>query len=565
MEQRKNTKVLKILIITISILILVLIGIVAYLYFQTDLLRSDKELFFKYIAQMGDTENGFIDNQIMQYFSKKENTPYTNDGTIRLKMESRDIDEQTKKSLDDFNISFNGKVDTLGNKSEQEISLNYSDDVKFPIIYRQIKETLGLKTEFVSKSFIAIDTNNTSTLPYDIASTINQVKSILEKAKETEQVEMTEQEKQIINKYFQVLNQSIDKSKFSKVEESNSTGYKLILTEEDFRNIIVKLLETLKDDQIALDKINEYMQKLNASNTIEKSVIENLIEELNNTQIENSQQFEITVYNKNKKTNKLKISAGEVTITLEKIKGSNQTSISISLNLTTGGVFADDNKEMNLLLAVNLTGLETMQNVKEDYQITFKSGDESGTYQIGNAVNFAQNVDIEEFSEENSLVLNDFEEEQVTNFLENVIQRIEEVNKQQMEELGLKEDENPLFYMTLSGLSRRTSTLPDTQMNEMMISTFNATWSKYEGTQAGVTVKGLMTELDVELDTENIDSYKEYGLKIEEINFNGEEYEATRENIAFIKEEMSLEKEYRVEFESKEDTGAIYRIVINEK
>lgn len=565
MEQRKNTKVLKILIITISILILVLIGIVAYLYFQTDLLRSDKELFFKYIAQMGDTENGFIDNQIMQYFSKKENTPYTNDGTIRLKMESRDIDEQTKKSLDDFNISFNGKVDTLGNKSEQEISLNYSDDVKFPIIYRQIKETLGLKTEFVSKSFIAIDTNNTSTLPYDIASTINQVKSILEKAKETEQVEMTEQEKQIINKYFQVLNQSIDKSKFSKVEESNSTGYKLILTEEDFRNIIVKLLETLKDDQIALDKINEYMQKLNASNTIEKSVIENLIEELNNTQIENSQQFEITVYNKNKKTNKLKISAGEVAITLEKIKGSNQTSISISLNLTTGGVFADDNKEMNLLLAVNLTGLETMQNVKEDYQITFKSGDESGTYQIGNAVNFAQNVDIEEFSEENSLVLNDFEEEQVTNFLENVIQRIEEVNKQQMEELGLKEDENPLFYMTLSGLSHRTSTLPDTQMNEMMISTFNATWSKYEGTQAGVTVKGLMTELDVELDTENIDSYKEYGLKIEEINFNGEEYEATRENIALIKEEMSLEKEYRVEFESKEDTGAIYRIVINEK
>ena len=44
-----------------------------------------------------------------------------------------------------------------------------------------------------------------------------------------------------------------------------------------------------------------------------------------------------------------------------------------------------------------------------------------------------------------------------------------------------------------------------------------------------------------------------------------EEYEATRENISFIKQEISTEKNYKIEFEKEENTGAIYRAVINEK
>ena len=71
----KATGLLKILIITISIMILVLIGVIAYLYFQTDMFKTNKTLFFKYVAQAGNEETGFIDNQTIQYFEKKENTP----------------------------------------------------------------------------------------------------------------------------------------------------------------------------------------------------------------------------------------------------------------------------------------------------------------------------------------------------------------------------------------------------------------------------------------------------------------------------------------------------------
>ena len=53
--------------------------------------------------------------------------------------------------------------------------------------------------------------------------------------------------------------------------------------------------------------------------------------------------------------------------------------------------------------------------------------------------------------------------------------------------------------------------------------------------------------------------------KIKEINFNGEEYDASEQNIAFIKDDIKDDKEYRVDFERDQDSGIIYRVVISER
>ena len=49
------------------------------------------------------------------------------------------------------------------------------------------------------------------------------------------------------------------------------------------------------------------------------------------------------------------------------------------------------------------------------------------------------------------------------------------------------------------------------------------------------------------------------------MNFNGEEYEVNGQNIAALKEEVIAENYYRVEFERDQETGLIYRAVINPK
>ena len=68
MNQKKNTKILLILIIIIVIIILAGVGI---LVFATDIFKSDKEMFFKYMADIGDSKKGFIDDGLKQYFEKK--------------------------------------------------------------------------------------------------------------------------------------------------------------------------------------------------------------------------------------------------------------------------------------------------------------------------------------------------------------------------------------------------------------------------------------------------------------------------------------------------------------
>lgn len=567
MEQRKNAKILKILIIVVSIMILVLIGTIAYLYLQTDILKSDKNLFFKYVSQVGSAENGFIDNQITQYFSKKVNTPYTNSATFKTDMKVQEADDQVK-AVNNFNITFKGKTDNQANKTEQEISLNYSSNVNFPFTYRKTGDSVGIQTQYISKNFVAIDAGDTSTSSNDTINFVKQINEAFKKTKEVQKVEITEQEKeQILNRYMEVLIQNIGDEKFSKVTETSSKGYKLTLTVEDLKNIEIKLLETLKDDQLALDKLNEYIKLSENTKTITKSDIESAITEIEKNEIEENKQFEITVYNKNGKLNKLEISTEIFNITINKIKGNNQVSTSINLEVK------DESNPLKVLVAGAFNGLETMETVQEAYQLTLQLGqDNSVTYTINNNVSFAQSVDIEGFDEENSVTLNDFEEEQVNNFLQAVGERITEVNKQQMEEIGLEESQNPLFNLfPLSSLLSSTSNSGfdmisnfengktfNGQLDETEIAAFNSEYEMYVDTNSpGVTTKGLMTIID--------SNNEKDGYKIKEINFNGEEYEATRENIAFIKEEISTEKNYKVEFEKDENTGLIYRTVINEK
>ena len=71
-----------------------------------------------------------------------------------------EIDYDMIEKLQDFNITYSGKVDNTNSSSEQEIILNYSEDVNFPFKYKYTNETLGLQSEYVSSKYIGIENNN---------------------------------------------------------------------------------------------------------------------------------------------------------------------------------------------------------------------------------------------------------------------------------------------------------------------------------------------------------------------------------------------------------------------
>lgn len=348
---------------------------------------------------------------------------------------------------------------------------------------------------------------------------------------------------------------------------------------EEFKNILVQLLETLKNDQTTLDKINEYIKAQKNSAKLTTSEIDNYIKQINNNADLNDETIKITVYQANGKTEKIAVETNEVKVQLEKIKAENSLQYIISLEMVSG----EENGKISL--TANYTGLSSMQNVTENYELGFENftttqnnSNINFTYQFNNNVTFTDSVKIEEFSDENAMILTNYDTEQVSNFLNSVSERIQTVNKQQMEQLGLTEDENPLFQMLMpfTGMAlydQTTSVIDKDMVDAAEISAYNQKYEMYKSTNLqGTTVKGLLTTIaldngldDAENTLEEENTSKTNSYQIKEINFNGEEYEVNQQNITFIKSEIEVEGYYRVEFEMDEDTGAIYRAVINKK
>ena len=567
MNQKKNTKILLILIIIIVIIILAGVGI---LVFATDIFKSDKEMFFKYMADIGDPKKGFIDEELKQYFEKKNNTPYNDEGEFSVNISS-DNEQKKFENVNNFNISFSGQVDTANSKAAQNISLNYSNDVKFPINYKQIENKIGLQTKYVGSKFVAIETEKLNKFSEDLDD-VESYGEMVDKLQKMGKVELTEDEKSHIkDTYITVINQQLEKDKFSKVKESDMSGYKLSLTGTDLQNVLVKLLETLKNDQTTVDKLNEYLKIQKNSAKITASQIDDAIKSIKDDTDFSDKNFEIAVYQKNRDVCKLVIETTEGTIAIEKKIEGNQQNIVVSYEMK-------EDKKSKISFSANFENLESLQNIKENYELIMSLPEvaESSTttdvdsevvvykYNFSNDVNFTDSATVEDFSSDNSLMLTDYDSDQVSSFLNAVVERISEVNEQQMGQLGLEASENPIVNIIPSiGLylgNMNVLNQVNSNMSEAEINNFNQKFEAYESTNLkGVTVKGLLSTISLNNQSE------ETSNEVKEINYNGEEYEASEQNITLIKGEIDTEKSYRVEFEKDQDTGLIYRAVINEK
>lgn len=554
MNQKKSSKILIILIIIV--LLIILTGGIVIICLATDLFKSDKELFFKYVTQIGDSENGFADSNLKQYWEKQKTTPYINEGSFSTNITSEQ-DQQQFDNVNHFNISFSGQVDTANSKSAQDISLNYSDSVNFPISYRQVGNRMGLQTKYVGNKFIAIETDKLNNLVGSTDVDLEDYTDMVEKLQEMSKIELTDDEKSNIqNTYMEVLNTQLNENKFKKVKDSNVNGYQLSLTGEETKNLMISLLEKFKNDQTTLDKINEYLKTYKNSAKITVKDIENAIKSINNNSDFNDEKFEMTVYCQSGKTTKILFKTSEMEITIQKENTKDTVNYAITIE-------EKDNENARIYFKAEYSGLAAIQSVEENYTLGLETEKIGYQYQFNNHVNFTDSVNIEDFTSQNSMILTDYESEQVANFLNAVVQRITQVNEQQMEELGLEEDENPIIYMIPSfGIysSSVAAINSTTEMSELEITTFNNKFEMYESTNLqGVTVKGLLSTISLNNESQDNDR------QIKEINFNGEEYEATDENLTFIKEDINTEKSYRVEFEKDQNTGIIYRAVINEK
>lgn len=380
---------------------------------------------------------------------------------------------------------------------------------------------------------------------------------------------------------------------FRRQKTGNLEGYKLSLEGGKLKDILTKLLETLKDDELTLNKLNEYLKIRSNSSKVSVSDIDKLIKNIQNNSDLDDKKIEITAYKKSGSLSKILVSIDNNSISIEKNKEGKNEGLKLSVVI----------EDIRLItLTANFEGLQSKQNVKENIDIEISLPKDNNKtdvvtykYKIYNDINFTNESTIENLSNENSVMLTDLNEEQLEKFINTLTDRISKVNKQQMEKLNLKEDENPILYLNpianiqnqvlkktqenianseenrlseeeflnnqqseIEKLMQKYSWNNDT-LNAQAIETFNKKFELYQNTNlTGQTVKGLLSVI-------SLNNEDEENQKIKEINFNGQEYDATEANIAFIKGDIDLSKNYKVEFEKDENTGIIFRTIINVK
>ena len=567
-EKKQSTSKNKGLKIAIIIVIIILaLGITfSCLYFFTDLFKSNKELFFKYTAQIVQQENGFIGEGLKQYLDKKQNTPYEDNGNIDFDISLPDLG-QNDDVLDNFNISFSGKINKPNAKNEQNITLNYSNDVNFPFYYRKSNDMQGIQSEYIGTKYIAIkdgqELQGADNVDLSFVDTVASLQNLQIPYDQIQNLKTT---------YFDNIINQIENGKFSKISEENKVGYRLSLTGDELKNVLTQILETLKDDENTIDQLNALLGLQQSSSKIRTTDIDNLIEDLNNAEVG---EIEITVYKNNGKVSGLEIKQESLELSLERTESEGQETYNATINLLNN---TDTN--LNLGLVARFNGLNS-NNINESYEISVQGKNQNEDlnykYTINNSVQFTEAVDIEDFSAQNAVILNDQDEEYVSGLLNAIQDRLIAVNQNQMEQLGATAEQNPLYFVLPTQiLSDVLGIQSNNQLSEVEATEFNEKFYLYEGTsQRGVTVRGLLSTIALNNgyedsssegdEPEENENKRNNNPQITEIHFDGEEYEVSEQNITLIKDMIETETLYRVEFELDSNTGLIYRVVINKQ
>ena len=300
-------KVTKKVISVVVVLLILLVAAGVYAYVGTDLLKSDKQLFYKYMGKNLDTITDMnlapyrkMDTKDKTYkmsgeFSSEALKEITGeDKEIRLKFEVLS-DSKNKKASGNYKILLGGKdflgIDYINNNDRYGIKVDEITDEKYIVVennnLKELAKRFGI--EDVSEIPDKIDTE------------------LLENDKKIDEKKL----EKIKDKYTKLIDDKISDDKYTKEEvELNikdeilkTKKYSLTLTEKELYDIAYEFLNTLKDDTDTIEFFLSLIYEDEIDVTVE-DVKEQNIEELEDSknEIDEENSLVISVYNSKGKT-----------------------------------------------------------------------------------------------------------------------------------------------------------------------------------------------------------------------------------------------------------------------
>lgn len=508
----KKSKTKLIVIISIIVVLAVIAGVGAFLYFTTDLFKSNQELFYKYIAQntevlnllQKDVNEQAIDTMLAQ-------SKYETKGTVNFQLTSSDTQIANQAIPPrNFTIDYTGKTDGLNRKASSQATLKFLSKDLFTIKYIQDEDRYGITSDEVINKYMVLDNNKLNELAKKLGDNQNTYPDKIESIDRNQLLAFSQSDQQTLQKYIEVINMNLSKDAFTKRKDVTinvdgkdliANEYGITLTDAQLVEIQKSILTTLKQDDATLNMLIARLTTVSGE-TIDlqavKEKIQNAMDHL--SQAENKDtMIQILVYESEGKVVKTRVENSETgAIVLDIARGTNakRAIITFEYNYENMGVNTTQENQKVLIKSIEIAKKSLEAETETDYIVTIEKGDDitkiafqdkvtnnlangettrelianidfsNVTYFTTKAVlssKLVDTIDIEKLTDQNSAVINNFTPEYAKQLLTAITNRLGILYNQKMQAVTVAQQEQNATNNTTNQENTNTITEPQTQ------------------------------------------------------------------------------------------------------
>lgn len=617
MMPRKKRIALAIAIPSIIVIIIIITGILLYL--NTDMFKSNKTLFFKYFGK--NSENIKEIEEIFEsseYEKNLQNNKYTDDINIKvnytnnLQTTSEDNsntinnvkllikgeeDKNNKYSYKDFKLEKDKNIATNTENQSSSENSNESNNKEQNIMeveYIKNDNNYGIRFSDLFKQYLLVENNNLKDLFRKIGYSEQELENVPDSIEINDitlsDIKFTEDEiKQLSEKYSEIINKKVSKEKFEKnskqvitINEKNITtnAYILKLTNEELNNLYVDLLESLKQDEIILNKIESIKNKINSINInsseskdLKESFAEEIdlqIEKINKTNIGN-QETKIIVYENSGKTIRTAIQGKDYEINFDYINTQDEKNIelivkkdeietyNIKLKKDKDGIKLEiySNDETNpIKISLEQNKNESDKKFSNNINLKYENANSKLEVSAEQEINIVDNFENENtLNDQNSILLNGLEKEQLQAVLNQVSEEVQQKINSISEEVKINDIQEILETL---GIINKQQNIEAGGITETEKNRFNSKFEILKGEELdNENVLKVVEAVKDNIINAQVDTNEEIKIEISR-NESNQDIEKSLEE--YIKKEK--DKKYDIKIEYDEDTELVKYIIM---
>ena len=617
MMPRKKRIALAIAIPSIIVIIIIITGILLYL--NTDMFKSNKTLFFKYLGKSSENIKEIEEIfESTEYEKNLQNNKYTDDINIKvnytnnLQTTSEDNsntfnnvkllikgeeDKNNKYSYKDFKLEKDKNIATNTENQSSSENSNESNNKEQNIMeveYIKNDNNYGIRFSDLFKQYLLVENNNLKDLFRKIGYSEQELENVPDSIEINDitlsDIKFTEDEiKQLSEKYSEIINKKVSKEKFEKnskqvitINEKNITtnAYILKLTNEELNNLYVDLLESLKQDEIILNKIESIQNKINSINInsseskdLKESFAEEIdlqIEKINKTNIGN-QETKIIVYENSGKTIRTAIQGKDYEINFDYINTQDEKNIelivkkdeietyNIKLKKDKDGIKLDiySNDETNpIKISLEQNKNESDKKCSNNINLKYENANSKLEVSAEQEINIVDNFENENtLNDQNSILLNGLEKEQLQAVLNQVSEEVQQKINSISEEVKINDIQEILETL---GIINKQQNIEAGGITETEKNRFNSKFEILKGEELdNENVLKVVEAVKDNIINAQVDTNEEIKIEISR-NESNQDIEKSLEE--YIKKEK--DKKYDIKIEYDEDTELVKYIIM---